>query len=132
MAKRPVPDRPSKAAAAAAAPLPFGGGVMRGGSSSLGDGSRALVSAGGSMRGSLSSIPAAIDLRGMSGLQSKSSSSARGKPNHNVSKGRLAQGGLLSACSGWSSKPGLCLKANRSSHAPRIIWTQLLASDEEI
>ena len=102
MAKRPVPDRPGKAAAAAAPSMPFGGGVMRG-SGSLGEGPRVLGSAGGSMRGSLSSIPAAIDLRGMSSLHSRSGSSSSNngsRASRPESKPRLAQGGLLSACSG--------------------------------
>ncbi len=109
MAKRPVPDRPAKkAAGTAASALPFGGGVMRSsnGGKDTGEGRALLGSAGGSMRGSLSSIPAAIDLRGMSGLHSIRSShrSAPASGHQAATKGKPSAGGLLNACSSeWRS-----------------------------
>ena len=67
-----------------------------------------IGSSGTSMRGSLSSIPAAIDLRGMSGLHSRPS---RGQnltngSLQNSAKAKPSARGLLDACSGGQEAVG--------------------------
>ena len=73
-------------------------------SNGLGDlGETQHGSSGASMRGSLSSIPAAIDLRGMSGLHSRPKGHHQtGGSLQSFAKAKPHAGGLLDACSGRS------------------------------